>query len=210
MQAQRIDGMSGYSGRRPRSEGLHFDQIDGNGESHQMLKDDASRVGDTSDELIIHLSMGDAAYDMLLWVKETSEAKTFGEVIRRAMQALELFEPTDIQSGVPTKPVTVMTDATTSASNPEELSSGEHGCHSVSVRVSSKTKARIDTQKARLNTTYSEVVRHALRVLAQLLRNRARYLSVQKGGENGVAYAFMRDRSRCSELDNGAELIALV
>jgi len=176
-------------------------------EFNAKMATNAEPLAETSDGFIIHLSMDERAHSLLLWLKDTLEATSIGEVIRRAVQALELFEPEDLRRSSRSKhELHGSKAAERSASKTESPAHRVGSLRSISVRISAPTKARIDQQKVILQATYSDVVGAALRVLAQSARNRENMLQLgmcKKGGDSIDALSLGRsdcenDPQQCS------------
>jgi hypothetical protein len=118
-------------------------------------------------DFLIHLSMDDSAHDLLRRLKDDLDASSLGEVIRRALRALDRYEPSDPRRGSSSKHELDRQIAKTSASNTGRKTVSERTLRLVSVRISPRTKAHLDRHKGE-HTTYADVVSDALRVLAQL------------------------------------------
>jgi len=121
--------------------------------------------------------MDPTSYAILSWLMGSLEAASFGEVIRRALQAYEFFEPEDLAESSRV--------ATGESSEPSTA-----GLRHVHARIPMRTKERLDREKAVSGGTYSDVVCQSLRVLAQLVRDREVML---KGGECMGPSAVSRD-----------------
>jgi len=89
-------------------------------------------------------------------LKAQLEASTEAEVVRRALKAYEIFEPSDDLSDHPVGP------------SPDELATANKVEH-LYVRIPQRTKDRLDFEQEVSGRTYSEQVRQALRVLTQLI-----------------------------------------
>ena len=125
----------------------------------QILEDqplNGERVTDkdetTTGDCQIQLSMDVKTYALLVWLKGALEAASMSEVVRRAIQAYELFEP-------------VETDGDDNVSdNYLPPSTKRRQLH---VRIPIKTMERMEREKHRAeDLTYSDVVARSLMVLA--------------------------------------------
>lgn len=121
----------------------------------------------------LHLAMDKESYARLLWLKASLEASTESEVIRRALQAYEIFEPADAhQKGGEES------NLATETSN----DSIEH----LYIRISQRIKERLDAERETSGLSYGEQVRHALRVLMQLTREREKVLRGVRSTDNNT------------------------
>ena len=125
-----------------------------NGQSHMMSN---SNVSDYK----LHLVMDKESFARLSWLKGAMEATTESEVIRRALKVYDLFEPNDLNKGDARKLC------------PDNDRNVEH----LYIRLPVRMKERLDAERNASGLSYGEQVRHALRVLTQLVRDRERLLS---------------------------------
>jgi len=119
----------------------------------------------------LHLVMDKESYARLLWLKASLEASSDSEVIRRALQAYEIFEPADAnhRKGVPSNPsVSLVNDSV------------EH----LYIRISQRMKERLDTARETSGLSYGEQVRQALRILMQFTREREKVLRYVQDADN--------------------------
>src|SRR3712207_2280522 len=107
------------------------------------------------------------SFAKLRWLQGALEAVSFSEVIRRALQAYEQIEPADLN-----EECNVIGSSTSTFSNDLRY---------IHVRIPSRTKERLDRQKADRGGTYSDIINHSLEVLAQLVRNRQAVLEGSQG-----------------------------
>jgi len=136
----------------------------------------------------LHLVMDKESYAKLQWLKASLEASSDSEVIRRALQAYEIFEPADAdrRKGVPSN---------LSASPVND--SVEH----LYIRISQRMKERLDTVREISGLSYGEQVRHALRILSQFARDRAEILkNVQDEDTHDIDSELSIQSQLCCEL----------
>jgi hypothetical protein len=126
-----------------------------------------------SSEYKLHLAMDRDSYARLGWLKANLEASTDGEVIRRALKAFELFEPSD------------------GASDPKGPNLGDFhpdkDIEHIYIRLPARMKDRLDNEREMTGRSYGEQVRQALRVLMQLVRQRDGMLAQIHNGDDVCA-----------------------
>lgn len=113
----------------------------------------------------LQLLLSPDARDLLKQLKEVSEAESYGELVRRALIALELFEPV----------------AAGGVENVVEMPAGKRdrtmGCtERLQIVLPERSMRRLEELKAQTATgnrgsAYSEIIRSALKVYAQLYRD---------------------------------------
>jgi hypothetical protein len=130
-----------------------------NGEMLDVKPGHTTNLTKVSCDIQLHLVMDEKSYGLLCWLVDALEAASFGEVIRRALQAYEVFEPAEFAERAP------LTNDELSALSSDDL-------RLVHARIHPRTKERLDRHKAETRATYADVVSQSLRVLAQLVRNR--------------------------------------
>ena len=117
----------------------------------------------------LHLVFDRDSYARLLDLKDALRAASTGELIRRALQAYEVFEPEN---------------EGTESQNPAPLSKGETDVEHVYIQVPAWVKVYLDKEKSVSGKTYADTVRQSLRVLAQLVKAREKLLTKVSEGES--------------------------
>ena len=148
-----------------------------------------------SNEYKLHLVMDRDSYAKLGWLKASLEATTDGEVIRRALKAYEVLEPSDAIGDVSKGP-------NLGHFYPEK--DVEH----VYIRLPARMKERLDYERETFGRSYGEQVRQALRVLMQLAREREKMLDqiAKKGGFSYDNDSKDRYASDCSSVFDTEQL----
>lgn len=118
----------------------------------------------------LHLALDKNSYARLVWLQGALRAASFGEVLRRALDAYEVFDPEGL--------VEEKGEDTDSAISSELSADVEH----LYVVISREMKQQLDDEKSAYGRTYKGTIRRALCVLMQLVRNRAKLVAeVEKG-----------------------------
>lgn len=120
-------------------------------------------AGQAVTEYKLHLVMDKESLVKLRCLKASLDASSDSEVIRRALYAYQLFEPHDVVSNAETRKGEKPTCA---------IDDQEH----LYIRISPRVKELLDTERETSGLSYGEQVRHALRVLTQIERERAKVL----------------------------------
>lgn len=131
-------------------------------------------------EFQIQIVMDSDAYDVLVWLQVTLDASSANEVVRRAIQAYEFFEPEDWNISIRGTNLHVA-----------EVSSPS-GDKKVHIRLPKRTKDLLDRHKGVSGEPYSVVISKALSVFAELV---ARREEAKTSTENGVGFIGL-----CSEV----------
>lgn len=108
----------------------------------------------------LHLVMDNETHMRLLALKAALSASSVPEVIRRALDAYELIEPADLDAAKKGK------------KNVTSLNSEKGMTKHLYVNVPSSVRDILDREKIASGMPYNEIIRHSLRVLYQLVRER--------------------------------------
>ncbi|MGH1406664.1 MAG: hypothetical protein ACRBBJ_08930 [Rhodomicrobiaceae bacterium] len=119
----------------------------------------------------LHLEMDLDSYTRLVHLKGALQADSLGEVVRRALQIYEIIKPDDEKNNVNSSGLNAATPQTQSAK-----------LKSVYIPMNSWMKEQLDREKLASKKPYREIIRQALRVLMQVLREREKLVSCVKKG----------------------------
>ena len=126
----------------------------------------------------LHLAMDKQSHGRLVCLQGALRAASFGEVLRRALDAYKIFDPEIVaknEDGVNSDDVT----STMPKANIEHLY----------VIISLEMKEQLDDEKSAHGSTYKETISRALCVLMQLVRERGKLIDqVKKGGNFANEY----------------------
>ena len=120
----------------------------------------------------LHLALDKQSYARLVWLQGALRASSFGEVLRRALDAYEVFEPEGVAEGNDTKSDRVISRA--------QNADVEH----LYIVISNEMKDQLDSEKSANGRTYKETIRLSLCVLMQLVRERAKLVANLKKGSS--------------------------
>jgi len=162
--------MSAIEKKHPR-----FEKIEG-GKS----KGRSSRNGDEGHKL--HLVFDRESYAKLVAIKGRLRAASFNEVIRRALDAYDIFDPHDATNPQANEPVGDVTETVLNGVPSADPSSVEH----VYFQAPAWMIEYLNHEKKERGQTYAETVRQALRVLNQLVREREKLLDTVKGDKGSA------------------------
>ncbi|WP_166418973.1 hypothetical protein [Cochlodiniinecator piscidefendens] len=145
------------------------------GISPTLVKEGKRVSGESADTAgyKLHLAMDKASYTQLVWLKGALQAASFGEVLRRALNAYEIFDPDDLseESGI----------SSDRAKSPVPAADIKH----LYIVIPHGMKEQLDDEKTVEGRAYADTIRRALCVLTQLVRERAKLVAkVEKGGNN--------------------------
>jgi hypothetical protein len=133
------------------------------------------QLSSSSQDFQLQISMDTKSYALLVWLKGALEATSLGEVIRRALQVYQLIAPADEE---PESDALGDFDAFSGALEPP--------LRSVHVRLPPRTMDRLERERSTGDHTYAHVVQQALRVLAQLVRERDALVANSASAEHGL------------------------
>lgn len=119
----------------------------------------------------LHLALDKSSYARLVWLQGALRAASFGEILRRALDAYEVFDPENLADIDDTK-----SDRVIHSRNEEPV---EH----LYVVISNEMKSKLDEEKSSFGRTYKETIRRALCVLMQLVRERKKIINTIKNGD---------------------------
>lgn len=125
----------------------------------------------------LHLAMDKQSYGRLVWLQGALRATSFGEVLRRALDAYKVFDPEFVDK----KENGVISDSATSMKS-------KAGIEHLYVIISLEMKEQLDEDKSAHNWSYKETVSRALCVLMQLVREREKLLTTKEGGNHAKEY----------------------
>ncbi|NBB81696.1 MAG: hypothetical protein GVY36_20025 [Verrucomicrobia bacterium] len=131
------------------------------------------KASDGSATKSLHLVLDKPSYARLVWLQGALRAASFVEVLRRALDAYEIFDPEGLamEDGVDTD----------RAKSPATKADVKH----LYIDISPEMKKQLDDEKSAHGRAYKVTINRALCVLTQLVRNRTKLVeAVKKGGEN--------------------------
>ena len=138
-----------------------------------LVKEDAlsseKKKDDTGYKL--HLVLDKKSYARMVWLQGALRAASFGEVLRRALDAYEVFDPEGLADSNDTKSDRIITS--TQSADVEHLY----------IVISHEMKEQLDKEKSAFKRTYKETIRRSLCVLMQLVRERAKLVANLNKGE---------------------------
>lgn len=130
------------------------------------------KASDGSATKSLHLVLDKPSYARLVWLQGALRAASFVEVLRRALDAYEIFDPEGLamEHGVDTD----------RANSPATKADVKH----LYIDISPEMKKQLDDEKSAHGRAYKVTINRALCVLTQLVRNRTKLVeAVEKGGE---------------------------
>lgn len=133
----------------------------------------SSEKSTDANEHKLHLVMDKTSYARLVWLMGALQAVSFGEVLRRALNAYDIFDPDDLpeENGINSD----------RAKSPMSSVDVKH----LYIIIPDGIKEQLDNEKSSYGRAYTETVRRALCVLTQLVRERAKLVENIKRGNAG-------------------------
>ncbi|MEP2758726.1 MAG: hypothetical protein ABJP66_06605 [Hyphomicrobiales bacterium] len=148
----------------------------------EKIEGGRSRAGNgtnSNDGYQLHLAFDRQSHAKLVALKGQLRAASFGEVLRRAVEAYEIFDPHDVDE---------QPQHTEQAKPTSPKRSGSE-IKRVNLRIPNWMKEFLDREKLEHGQPYNETIRQALRILTQLARNRDQLLrKVKKGKTNDAKH----------------------
>ena len=136
--------------------------------SPTLVKQRPRASAKSGDGYRLHLVMDRPSYARFTWLVGALRAASLAEVLRRALDAYQLFDPvTAAQPGDGVNPDNAAAPGKSSSADFEHLY----------IVISDEMKAQLDEEKAAHGRTYKETVSRALCVLTQIVRERAKLVA---------------------------------
>lgn len=146
------------------------------GISPTLVKERKRASGKSADAVgyKLHLAMDKPSYARLVWLMGALQAASFGEVLRRALAAYEIFDPDDLpeENGI--------SNNSDHAKSPVPSADIKH----LYIVIPHGMKEQLDDEKTAHGRAYADTIRRALCVLTQLVRERAKLVAKVKKGVN--------------------------
>lgn len=204
--------LDGFKGECPTTTMNAGPKVNGGGQDMSAIQKEKSRFEkieggksrtgngtNSNDGYQLHLAFDRQSHAKLVALKGQLRAASFGEVLRRAVEAYEIFDPHDVderhQHAEQVKPAS------------PKRNGGK--IKRVNLRIPDWMKEFLDREKLEHGQPYNETIRQALRILTQLARNRDRLLQkIKKGETNDAKHVVVTDVDDQDELSND-EIIML-
>lgn len=119
----------------------------------------------------LHIAMDKKSYAQLVWLKGALQAASIGEVLRRALNAYEIFDPIGLTDGIG--------DSSDRASSSETKNETKH----LYIVISNAMKDHLDNDKIEEGRAYTDTISRALCVLTQLVRERSKLIAKLEAGD---------------------------
>lgn len=139
----------------------------------------------------LHLAIDELSHAKLVELQKSLRAASPGEVIRRSLDAYEIFEPEGLLEKSDEHPMSIA----------ESVMNVD--VHHLYLAIPSEMKKQLDDEKASFNRTYKETIRRSLCVLSQLVKERGKLVSDLEKGETMLKENVEVDRTK-------AMLLALI